>query len=783
MKITLMHPPLDDPTLPYHSSAYLKGNLVRNGFTDVSMRDINVEFVDYCVRQENVDSFYEEGERRLRDLERKATLSFEEQEEFYGLWATNRIEAGTVHQAAKDFRNKAAFLDFPRYLKNVNTLIRYFGFLGGLSYPAEIANFRHLTRARYSIYNLRDLFNDELGDRVCSPFLRYFEDQLRNDRELCDSDCFGISIVYDHQLFHALTFARALKRTWPDKMVLLGGTSISQLYKHLKDKNQLRHFFRWCDAIVVGEGETAICEIADTGGDLSKKTSIPNTITYDAVHDRVRLPEQIHYENVAELGVPIYEHPWQLYLAPERGINYAPTRGCYWNRCTFCDYGLNSDRPTSPWRERRIDQVISDLQHVGKTQGVKYVYFAVDVMAPGYLERLSDAIVDSGLDIRWSAELRMEKIFSAQRCVKMAESGCVCVSFGMESGNQRILDLIDKGTNVGFMAETMKNFAGAGIAVQLMAFTDFPTETEGERAETFKFIENNNAYWSTGGMGTFLLTGTSMIAKDPSKFGITVIETADADVTRALAYKVEAESERKVLLTEDCDASFDESGGAFPPVLGRPWAGGTDTLHSMIYYDTYERTFFRTHPLDQQPPDEELSTVELEDCTIHVPGKLSQSVYDISQIFSTRGIYKDRIKELLQTPIEPTYGRFHKWQSEMPDVRNTGEELTYWVTSGDRCIKLDKLVFRILQVASARHLTVKDVLTGFNDPLRARLLDYFAQLESSELVVFHDPGESWEKRRRVVRVDDKAVCRVVRVMPQGKLIDSSATTAGSAGQS
>src|SRR5262249_23196032 len=158
---------------------------------------------------------------------------------------------------------------------------------------------------------------------------------------------------------------------------------------------------------------------------------------------------------------------------------------------------------------------------------------------------------------------------------------------------------------------------------------------------------------------------------------------------------------RKVLLTEDCDASFDESGGAFPPVLGRPWAGGTDTLHSMIYYDTYERTFFRTHPLDQQPPDEELSTVELEDCTIHVPGKLSQSVYDISQIFSTRGIYKDRIKELLQTPIEPTYGRFHKWQSEMPDVRNTGEELTYWVTSGDRCIKLDKLVFRILQVASA----------------------------------------------------------------------------------
>ena len=56
-------------------------------------------------------------------------------------------------------------------------------------------------------------------------------------------------------------------------------------------------------------------------------------------------------------------------------------------------------------------------------------------MAPGYLERLSDGILDAGLDIRWSAELRMEKIFLPDRCKKMAQSGCVCVSFGMESGN------------------------------------------------------------------------------------------------------------------------------------------------------------------------------------------------------------------------------------------------------------------------------------------------------------------------------------------------------------
>lgn len=774
MKITLMHPPLDDPTLPYHSGAYLKGNLLRNGFSDISMRDINIEFVNYCIQEANVEAFYSQGDRRLKDLARCGALNYPEQEEFYGLWASNRIDSELVHQAARDLRDREAFLDFERYLKHVNTLTRYFGFLGALSYPSEIANFKHMSRARYSIYNLRDLFDVELGETICAPFVHYFQEQLRNDAELCATECFGISIVYDHQLFHSLVFARLLKQVWPEKLVLLGGTSISQLYKHLKDKSELRRFFSLCDAIVVGEGETAICEIAETEGVLTRKPSIPNTITYDAARDRVRLPLQIHYENVPALGSPVYEHPWDLYLTPERGINYAPTRGCYWNRCTFCDYGLNSDKPTSPWRERPVEAVIADLSRACQTEGIKYVYFAVDVMSPAYLERLSDALVDARLDIHWSAELRMEKVFSAKRCQKMHEGGCVCVSFGMESGNQRILDLIDKGTKVSYMGETMKNFSEAGIAVQLMAFTDFPTETPAERAETFKFIESNNDHWSTGGMGTFLLTGTSIIAKDPAKFGIKVVDTADTDVRRALAYHVEGESERKLLSAEDCDASFDETGGAFPASLGRPWAGGTDTLHSMIYYRAYGRKFFREHPINADGFTPDAVDLALADCTVYIPGKLAASQFDISRIFETRALLKDRVKVMLQTPVEPTHLSFMKWQEEAALAENSGGELTYWLTCGDRCLKLDKLVFRILQFTSERRLTLRQALTGLSEDLQARLMSFFVQLEASEMVFFHGPTESWEKRRRVVRVDDKAVSRVVRVMPQGKLTEPNA---------
>ena len=771
MRITLMHPPIDDPTLPYHSTAYLAGHLAHNGFTDVSMRDINIEFVNYCLERRVIDDFYDEGGRYLRGLEERGRLGFEEQEQYYTLWGLSRIETDKILDAARGMRDKEAFLDFPTYLKNVNVIQRYFNFLGALSYPAEINNFRQMTRARYSIYNMADLLNLQLTEKICHPFTRFFHDRLARDPELEKSDCFGISIVYDHQLFHSLYLAQALRKRWPDKLILLGGTSISQLYKQIKDRSLMKQFFDFTDAIVVGEGETAICEIMDSGGDMLGK-GIPNTITYDRDRGHIHFPRDIHYENVAALGTPRYEHPWDLYLTPEKGINYAPTRGCYWNRCTFCDYGLNTDAPTSPWRERKIEQVVADLQDACAREQIKYVYFAVDVMAPSYIERLSDAMVEAGLDLRWSAEMRMEKIFSAERCKRMARSGCVCISFGMESGNQRVLDLIDKGTKVNYMGETMKNFTNAGIAVQLMAFTDFPTETPAEKKETFDFIEEFKDYWSTGGMGTFLLTGTSMIAKDPARFGITVIETQDADVARAIAYRVETETEKKVLLAEDGDESFNADGGIFPPVLGRPWAGGTDTLHTMIYYNAYGNRFFKENPLFDAPGEEEQAERDLLACTVTVPGKLNESPFDVALILGNREPYQKHIGRLLQVPIEPTYTNFCQWRSNIQPLTHGGNN-TYWITTGNKSVRLDKLVYRIISIAAEKQVPLDRVLSGFDEGLKSKLLAFLRQLEENGLLILRDPEGRAEEKMRGSILDEKSICKVMKVIPPGKIVESA----------
>jgi len=54
MRLTLVHPPFDDPTLPYHSTAYLTGHLMHTGFHEVATRDLNIEFINYALEEASV---------------------------------------------------------------------------------------------------------------------------------------------------------------------------------------------------------------------------------------------------------------------------------------------------------------------------------------------------------------------------------------------------------------------------------------------------------------------------------------------------------------------------------------------------------------------------------------------------------------------------------------------------------------------------------------------------------------------------------------------------------
>jgi hypothetical protein len=322
----------------------------------------------------------------------------------------------------------------------------------------------------------------------------------------------------------------------------------------------------------------------------------------------------------------------------------------------------------------------------------------------------------------------------------MKQSGCVCVSFGMESGNQRILDLIDKGTKIEYMSKTMKNFAAAGVACQLMTFTGFPTETLEEKEATLQFIRDNQAYWATGGIGSFKLTGTSIIAKKPEQFGIRLIDTEGADITRAVAFRVDEGTSQRSALSEDADASFNWTGNVFPEALSRPWAGGTDSLHTMVYYRHYGMSFFKENApnkrLQSRPP--EMTDDVIRQCIVMVGGQLVRSRFDLSTIVKNRKSFLGYVEEQLQHPAEPTYAAFRRWAARIPELEATGHgaESHWLLVPGASCVKLDKRVFGVLEAATHTPATVDEIVSSLPERIREQMFRYLKDLEAKGVISF-----------------------------------------------
>jgi anaerobic magnesium-protoporphyrin IX monomethyl ester cyclase len=280
-----------------------------------------------------------------------------------------------------------------------------------------------------------------------------------------------------------------------------------------------------------------------------------------------------------------------LYLAPEKRINYSPARGCFWNKCTFCDYGLNSDSPTAPSRTMDPDTCASHLSTLA-ANGVHRVYLAVDAIAPKFLNALADELHARKLELEWSTQFFLTRQFTPELVTKLANSGLRIASFGLESGSSRILEKMGKGKNrvEQELLPAFRSFRESTIGLQPLFFYGFPGETKQDRRLTVELLTENSDIFATiskGGLFT-LLTG-SIVAKDPQRFGIrNTRRRSGENISGELEYDIEEDPCNR----EDSFAEFND---CLPHwnLWERPWVGGIDTLHTQLYVERFGRQVFR----------------------------------------------------------------------------------------------------------------------------------------------------------------------------------------------
>lgn len=331
-------------------------------------------------------------------------------------------------------------------------------------------------------------------------------DALLAQIQATQPDMVGLSMIFSEQLPIGAMLGRTIRQKWKRK-VFMGGSCFTE---------GVQSFLQWypqsCDAVVSGDGELALKALLSNGGD-------PRTVDGSSFWEQdriVSIPPSYH-KNIDAFGFPSFEGVrFEDYFSPRPVAALLLSRGCYWRKCTFC---VHFHSAGDTYRLNSLDRVIEMLREM-VARGVRHFSFVDEMIAPGHFVRLAQAIIDAKLDIAYYALSKPNKTFTLEILQKMAQSGCKYMLWGLESGHQRVLDLMGKGTQVQEVSEVLRDARAAGIHNHVYVICGFPTETPEEFSATLDFLATNQENISAIHRGTFSLEQGSPIAKDLKKFSI-----------------------------------------------------------------------------------------------------------------------------------------------------------------------------------------------------------------------------------------------------------------------
>lgn len=588
MRIALVYPPTCDPTAPYLAVPMLTGFLRSHG-VDVLPIDANIEAFDDLLSAARTAELRDRLESRLAVLDAKKTLGHEEQLEYAAL-ARARGDAHAVPEGIEEakaiFRDEARFFDADAYACAVATALAALRVVSATHHPLHIDFTAY--RTPFGLTTMEEIERASTPEN--DPFDRYVTETLVPRLREANVKVVGLSVCFPGQLQPAYAFATKIKRALPDVHVTCGGPGITQMLIRLSGQRLARALGPF-DTACVFEGEHTLLSLVRAIEEGKPLREIANVVVRDRLMGARWLAGH-GMEDLKALPAPDFDGlPLERYLAPRLVLPYDPTRGCYWGKCTFCHYGL-AEVGTAAYRERDVATVTSHVRALAEKYGTRHFYFSQDSVAPKTIVKLSQAIIDDALEIRWATDLKPEKYLTLERAETLRKAGAVACALGVESGSQRVLDLIDKGAPVTVVSDVIDRLSTTGIAAEAMCFTEFPTETRAEAYETLDFLGDRRDRVAVFIVGEFGLTHGSLVAQSPERFGIEETWELEGDhlgLGIFFAPKTPWKTERDRALVDERLSELSEGWA----LRTYPWAGAVSTAHTILYYERFGSSVFR----------------------------------------------------------------------------------------------------------------------------------------------------------------------------------------------
>jgi len=525
----LLFPPEWVPTAPYLALPSLTAVLRQHGH-EVVQKDVNIEMYHLFFSRAFLIWVRERVFVRLNELltrERAGGLTDHEAEHKACLEAQSLVDMFDLSrriESAMSIVHGEEFYDSGKLERALNTFREAMHYISAAFYPATLVFYPMESSLGYRPGVSQEVFHC-LEDEQVNVYREVFRQLVLPAIKKELPDVVGVSIGTRVQLLSGLTFCKMIKEAFPNIHVTVGGNIISRLQEDLPKHEQF--FTSVIDSAIIYEGEHALLSLLEALEGKREWESVPNLIYHDKTG--VRVNKETCTEKVAVLPVPDFDGlPLDNYFVPVRILPYLATRGCYWGRCTFCDHGQGY---LDQYRGKTANQAVKEIRALKEKYNVEYFLFPDESYPPALFKKISQLLIKENLNIKWTTPIRFEETLQdPELWSQAARAGCRALYFGMESANERVLNLMNKHVKKRVIENNLKESAKAGIWNHVMVIYGFPGETREEAGETWQFLLDNKDTIHSVEMSNFVAYRHSPIARNQEKFGITIHKQDEYDL-------------------------------------------------------------------------------------------------------------------------------------------------------------------------------------------------------------------------------------------------------------
>lgn len=275
------------------------------------------------------------------------------------------------------------------------------------------------------------------------------------------------------------------------------------------------------DVILLGEGEISLLETVNAFANQSDigtvegicyyhKNEVVNTGKRKVLKDLDFLPTPAW----DLINVEAYREIWESH-GFEFSLNLATTRGCPY-QCNWCAKPIYGQR----YNVRSPKRVVEEILLIQKNYGVSKFWMCDDIfgLKPGWVQTFDEELKKANTQIRYKIQSRADLLLKENNIDALVSSGLYEVWIGAESGSQKVLDAMDKGTTIAQIKESTELLQSKGVRVAYFLQFGYLGETKEDIDATIKMLLDNMPD-DIGVSVSYPLPGTPFYEKVKSQLG------------------------------------------------------------------------------------------------------------------------------------------------------------------------------------------------------------------------------------------------------------------------